>query len=900
MNRLRVSVFLFGLVFLLFAACPASPQTLNADYFSELGISFYHLGRYNEALYEFEKALTVNPQHKISREYINKIYQETITKRTIIKPPEEVKVETISEKDYLLQKRDSIELTLQKFEQQIQKEEVLAKKATPEPKKKEVKKETKKEEGKEGPKLKLSGKTILSLGFTSDDIIWKDANADRLGIPMEKNWRYLWGKDRHNTYDAEIFDRLRLNMETEFDSPLNAFMEITIDPWTFVGKTHVTVERAADGDVVDADLKYWSADKRTINETYRSKQGKIVQLKQIKVDDNKTSLSGLVMALVGTEFASLQPTEINRQYRPIRKLWFDYKQDNYSIKVFPLSDQLEALTTDDPMIISNAHLYWEESPWLDEYEPSRLFEKDNNPIKKGRWIRRLSFFTKESKFGYPDYPERLTFLRGISFKTNPGAYSLQATIASPMSLWDEYYRSNSINAAARLNMPFQDDFQFGLTATSKIGINGGSTEAWNQVGAGDISYLLDPETTLFLELAGSETRVDEAKGFTRTFNGLGVKAGFNFETGEEKSKGLYASKLWMVYMDDDFYPGLSNYRYTRRDFYSTYFEEQDPLDIPHRIGDSVDRGRAVIGFQGQAKLRKNLDTLFNIRRAHKDSGSYVETISRLEALYEATERLDFKFIGWYKHLPKTYAGYDPLFYAKTAYSLTDYFSEDDHFLKNDDVLADKDPSIGRFGLGAKYDIDECTSWIGIYERTNDPLDFPRGILTDTTVLTEHYDGQYWDRVEAFLYDQAFFDLPPYDYYNIFKTKLIFRCPDPLWEVILRYTYNENKHAAGLTDDINHVGLEASLRPNDKWRFWLKYIWSRVIDVYKQNKHQRSDFYEGHHNVFLGAEYKIDPNSSFTILYGEFVAYDDPYQQAKWSLSALDTQHLIRVYYKRKF
>ena len=84
-------------------------------------------------------------------------------------------------------------------------------------------------------------------------------------------------------------------------------------------------------------------------------------------------------------------------------------------------------------------------------------------------------------------------------------------------------------------------------------------------------------------------------------------------------------------------------------------------------------------------------------------------------------------------------------------------------------------------------------------------------------------------------------------------------------------------------------------PTDKLTFWFKYMHTRLIDIYKQNKYQHDDFYEGHHNVFFGSEYRFSKDDSFTLLYGEFVGYNDPYQQTYWTLSALDTQHIFRLF-----
>ena len=179
------------------------------------------------------------------------------------------------------------------------------------------------------------------------------------------------------------------------------------------------------------------------------------------------------------------------------------------------------------------------------------------------------------------------------------------------------------------------------------------------------------------------------------------------------------------------------------------------------------------------------------------------------------------------------------------------------------------------------------------------MDFPRGLLNDTYVTTETRDGVVWDKVVPFLYDQKFFDLPPYHYYNIAKSKLIY-APVKEWKFIFSFTFNENKYASGIDDNVNHAGLEADFMPTDKLTFWFKYMHTRLIDIYKQNKYQHDDFYEGHHNVFFGSEYRFSKDDSFTLLYGEFVGYNDPYQQTYWTLSALDTQHIFRLFYRRKF
>jgi len=306
------------------------------------------------------------------------------------------------------------------------------------------------------------------------------------------------------------------------------------------------------------------------------------------------------------------------------------------------------------------------------------------------------------------------------------------------------------------------------------------------------------------------------------------------------------------------------------------------------------------GSLGLKALDEQLNEELSYRTVRGSKGKYVESVLRTETTFKHNDRFTSKVLGYYQNLPHTKAGFDPIIYNKSMYSLTDYFSDDDEHPINSSVVDGKDPSVGAFGYGARYDLIETkVSLEGMYERTNDPLDFPRGLLNDLSVGTEVKDGQIWDKLNPFLYDQGFFSTPPYEYYNIAKTRLILN-PSEQWEVILSYTFNENKHATGIDDNINHAGFETSYKPSDKWTLWTKFMYTRLIDLYKQNQFQSSDFFDAHFNFFFGTEYKLSKDESFNVLYGEFVGYNDPYQQANWSLSALDTQHIFRLFYKRKF
>lgn len=896
MNRTKTIIIsiVLGISIVLMLSEMVFAATQAADYLCELGVSFYKRGRYEDALTEFKKTLLIEPDNKIALNYINNVFslpaEQPAEKITQQEPMLESEEKTASRDQAILSALDGYNPA------QFQEKSINQASS--------INQADKSTRGNPGV-LNITGEIRLGLGFTSDDTIWKDTNADKIGVPREKNWRYLWGDERHNTYDKKIYDRLTVDVESNYQSPLNGFMEITLDPWTAIGKKSVRVSSTAGGDFVDLDLKYWSPNSMTINEVYRSNKGNIINLKQIKVVEGDTSLmtpSGITDW--HTNYNQIPNLRIEREYRPIRKLWFTYKQEDYNLKVFPISDQYEALTSDDPLRLSNNHVYWEESPWLDEYEPSRLFYPDSGltPIKKGRWIRRLSFFTKDSS---DDYPHYLTFLRGASFKSVSDSYSNEITAATPMSLWDDYGNVNSVHLAQRLKIPVNEDLQVGMTNTVKLGVNQGSAEAQNEVSALDLSYSLEKNSAIYAEVAASYTKIEEAAGFSTTYDGAAGKIGFKYDASKEKKEGLYKSGIYAASMNNKFYPALSNYRYTRNDdptfSRNIYFEDITDADKPLIFGDGMDRARNVIGFNFNTRnFEEKLENDVRYRNVHKDNGKYMESVLRAETTYKTTPRLTTKFLGYYMHLPKTHANLDPNIYTKTMYSLSDYFSEDDTHPQNTSILDGKDPSVGSFGLGAKYDIlEELLAIEGFFHRTNDPLDFPRGLLNDNYVTTETIDGQVWDKVVPFLYDQGYFSQPPYYYYNIIRTRLIYT-PTDKWEFVFRYTYNQNKYTSGLNDNINHVGIESSYMPSDKWTFWAKYIYSQLIDVYKQNKYKSSDFYEGHHNIFFGAEYKLRKDESFSLLFGEFVGYSNSYQQAYWTLSALDTQHIIRLFYRKKF
>jgi len=755
--------------------------------------------------------------------------------------------------------------------------------------------------------LKLSGEYRIGLGFDSESgLIWKDANSDKQGVPAEKNWRFLWGDEKYNTFDKKIYSRLQLDLETQFDSPWRIYTQIVIDPWTFVGVAKVKAARVRSvginnnfvfahsppADYVDMELKYWAGTSRTIDEVYRSYAGLIVNVGEMKANSGQLP-EGWAVGGVPEEWwpgAFFRPefyvpsSDIEFRYRPVRQMFIEYEGDVLNLRLFPIAYDDQAYTSDDPLRLCNNHVWWEESPWLDKYSPSVVFNRNMGPITEGKWIRRFSFIARDSDL------RRLTFLRGMSFNlTTSSRHTLQYTVAVPMSLWDEYLHMDTIEHALRDKYQITPDLTLGFLNTVKLGFHDQSLEGENYVEGIDLEYRWK-DITLKTEIAQSFSRFKDEKN-TRKFRGNAYYLGLKFPKG----------RFYWARMDEGFYPGLSNYRYTRQDLFFSrhiHFEKISPENEAIRIGDSIDKGRYVFGFRYNDKFfGDRMDLLFDVRNAHQThTNKYIETISRLETTVNFTPKITMKTLCWYQDLPKTCAGFDPLMYVKTSYMLTDYFSDDDSLIRNPDVEDAKDPSIGHFSVGFQFDITDWFTFIPIYEKTNDPGNFPRGLLNTSWYQDTFKNGAWYDEMVPTLYSQGFFDLPPYDYYSIVRLKGIFRPLDNL-KIKLSYTKNSNKYEAGLDDTMNHIGLEVNYTLN-KWDFVFSYIYSKMIDLYQQ-VNNRGLHYDGHHNFFLGMRYNINDDEFLDILFGEYVAYQHPYG-GEWSLSCLDTQHLLRLVYKRKF
>ncbi len=744
-------------------------------------------------------------------------------------------------------------------------------------------------------KINIYGKVRLAVGLDSQgNILWKSTNPDKDSVPYEKSWRYLWGQDRENTFDPKIYSRLELNIATKKSYAPNLFTQLVLDPWSYVGTIDAHITSTTGTDQADVRLKYIFATGKTMNETFRTDLGNILNIDEIKVVDGQLSnYTPTGLYDWWTYFNSIGGQKVQGRWNIVRKLWLDYRAEAWMMKVFFLSDQGEALSSDDPLRISNNHKDWEESPWIDTYEPSRIFFRSGNPVKAGRWVRNISAYVRDSDWN------RLTYLRGMSWGLDLGDVQGNFVFAVPMTLWDDYNDFSSAESATRWKFFFdrENDVYIGLTGTMKLGFDDSKDlEAQNYVMALDGGFSLN-QWLVQGEMAYSTTEVDEANGYKNDYHGYGYKVQV------KNSKGIgwirYCN-VFASYMDRGFSPGLSNYRYTRKEQERTkhiYFDDknsnQESLWLDY--GDGIDKDRIALGAYLRLSKAGYYADLFG-RNVHSSNGSYIESLLRAELGGSILPNLEIKLLGWYKFLPKTTAGKDPLISADNIYALTDYYSGDSEMMENADIEAGKDPSIGHFSVGLRYKFFKGLSVQGIVERTNDIGDFPRLLFSDTYVSDMWDDGVLWDRLVPFLYDQDIFGLPPYPYYHILRFKLSY-APWQWLDMNFSYTRNDNKFATGIDDNVNHFGFELRYKPKNGLVIMFSYVYSQLYDLYEYNQNGVLDF-KGHNNFFLGVDWELSENSGLEFMWGEY----GPFLEDKdyWYCSALDTQHLFRIVYKRKF
>jgi len=905
---------------LFFPVVLSAAENIASQYLCEFGIALYRMGKYDDALTEFKKALISEPNNKTAQEYMNLIFQEELNLRPIKEPAvnlaktdkktsqELTREQLIDRELYNYSNLEGFEETTKQF-----KDEKPAIKAGP---------------------VEISGEVQLRGGFTSKDAYWKRANFDL----NEKNWRMLSEaglNNREDTYDPRIYDRLRVDLDTRNEEGFNFHSNITVDPWSFTGRSKIvtlTGTGAPGGELAQFQLKYWSNAGYTINQgVIGTENGDIVNIPEIKVVDNKTESPVEVVTTAGNKFIIPQ-TKIYKKFIPAREFWVDYIQEGLKLRAYPIAYENQALTFDDPLKLSNNHIWWENSPWINAWTPGQ-YNSAATPadFTKGYWDNTLSFYTRDSE------GRRLTALRGGSFEFNPGENTaIMTSIATPMNPWQEYSDVDNVLSATRVKQALTQNLDLGMSLTSRVGFNQNNAskfDAWNYVVGTDLGYeVIDGIKTNF-EVAYSQNRYDISNSEYRSRdNGYGyyfsligrypfesiIDTKFGYD-GINPGKGdsfFTKFKLYAARMDASFDPSLSSYVETRDDEwwsrhihfrkpFGYYYQGEDQMltwdDIKgSAVGNGIDIGRSTFGLRVESQLwDKTADNLFDARNVHATNGKFLENVIRDEMTVNLNEKLSGKFLGIYHRLHDTYGTIDP--YIFNPQTREYYFNE---------LIEDgKDPSVATGSVGMEYRFFEWLALNGVYEYTNDislGLDnFPRGLLNEKNRTNLVYDNdRKYREILNYLYDQQYFPTPPYPYYNVVKAGLRLNPFEDL-QVYLDYTRNPYEKAGQIDDNMNHVGFEISYLPMKKLGIFLKYTYSRWQDIDKLI--QGINKLYGHHNFFGEVIFRKSEDEDLTFQYGE--ASRDPYMggvlDIGWdpyggSLRTTDTQHIFRLYYRKKF
>jgi len=917
-----------ALSLLIISAVVVPPQAAfafssSSQYLVETAMTYYNMGCYKEALHEFSKALLVDPENADAQYYISKI---SAANEAAVSSRDAIIAETLD-----AQERASSKERIQPSREEIinsQLSEFSRKQGSGAVSPGQGPQYIGEESSSEKPLsdyVNISGEYQVAMGVRSpDEFIWKEANADL----NERNYRILWSDTRYNTYDPAIFDRLRFIIDTKpqtaSDASLTAHANLTIDPWSFTGKSDKFTVAGAGGDAVEVELKYWSNTGKTINEIYNTlKNGDGLALPEIKVVDGQTPATTVTSTFKNIFVIPSQ--KIDRTFMPVREFWMDYKEEPLSLRFFPMGFQDQALTSDDPLNVSNHHTWWEESPWLADWKHGQLNTGATpDDFTKGTWDDSLAFYTRDSD------GVRLPALRGGTVAYDGIDFKLRSTVASPKNLWADYDQFETYATATRMTYDLLYNVGLGFTHAGHYGFNESNLDGLNNVFSLDAKIEPIIGTKFLVQAATSESSYDLSNDVYESHKTgqayfISMINRWPSEELYEKDYGAIrrnADETWFlksrfraVRMTEGFDATLSNYSQTRDDeYWSRHISfRKHPLYIytgltkpmkfedieAFAIGDGIDSGRAVFSWrlEGETEFfNRYLKGLFDVRNVHNaQTGRFIENVARLQMEYPVTNKLMTKFLGIRHNLHKTTKDVDPFIYNEDL----------DTYLVNDAIEGGLDPSLGTVSIGAEYQLNDVFAVNAVYEHTNDSTvatdNYPRGLFNDSSYTTYVENGKVYREAIPFLYSQQYFPLPPYDYFDIYKFGFSFQVT-PQLEFYLDFAMNQFKEAGQIDDNMNHYGLEIAYVPTAKLSFLFKYVYSRWIDMLMLNA-AGARIYDWHNNFFIESRYKMDKDAELIFDYG--VGGITPLGSATYdpfggSLAVLDTQHIFRLYYRKRF
>jgi hypothetical protein len=784
--------------------------------------------------------------------------------------------------------------------------------------------------------FKISGEARAAMGIDSGgNAIFRRANDDL----NERNFRILSNNafDQNiNTYDPAIYSRLKVVMDASvLASVVSVHLNLTADPWSYTGKSSEQVVTSNFGDTAKVQYLWWGNTGYTVNQIVHSNlDGNSFNLPETKVTNNIVPAQTQAGNFTPNDQFHIPAMKLDYTFMPVREAWVDIKPtDQLKLRIFPMGYEDQALTTDDPLRLSNNREWWAESPWIDGWQPGNLNTNVGGgpTFLRGQWDKTLSFFTRDSD------GLRLTALRGVSLDANPtDETSWKTTIASPKTLWQDYGDISTLAASSRLKQYIGNLFYVGTTADVHQGYNNGNKDAENYTGGVDTGIIPVKGVKVSGEWATSKSRYDETtSAFTTKFHGNAYYGSIEASTNPEdminkdyynylpieKTDNFFKTRFYFARMDDGFESSLSDYNGTSGDsfwgehltFYPSdyrYLPGVSPglsqYDLaPFSIGNGINYGQKVISWRGDTDLLNGkLHGLLDFRRVtdNRDDNN-IETVTRTGWTFDATDRLTTKLLFIWHDLPKTVAGFDP-FLKVDNFANQPFLSTDPNGIP---IKGGEDPDLKTGSLGARYALTDWAALNGVWEITNDITlgtnDFPQGDLNSSSFTTVIQNGKRFEVPVPFLFDQGSFDQPPYQYHNIFKSGLELT-PTEKWHIYLDYTRNPNKFAGNIDDNMNHYGIETSYVPTPKIGFFARYTLSQGYDINRLvNNHslENRDF----NNFFFEARMILPKDVTMSIQYGVGPAYNVETQStdpalAFYATTVLQTQHIIRIVFDKKF
>ena len=754
------------------------------------------------------------------------------------------------------------------------------------------------------------GRYRLAAGSNGEDFIFNDANS-ALAIQTLQGPQsdYIFGERRENTYDPGIYNQYQLNVEFSPEKKWDFYTQIVIDPWSWVGTTgdQTTRNNQNPSTTLDYNLKYFGAFNSTIREVYRNSTADRVAFPYIKAHQGHLTSGTVVQGLddndgipgndAGLSY-NIPEHNIDTELRPFRKMWIDYKEDNWHARVFALADENQALTTDDPLRLSNNKDYWQASPWLYQYRPVQYFA--DHSIKRGYYSDALSYYARDSE------GNRLVLLRGASMEAATDDNYFVATVAAPYTPWDEKFdAADNVVGAIRFKNRANEKMTNAATFTFREGLVDNSVADSDHVLGIDTKYAVTENVNFLGEVAVSHRELDllTTQGTRTSRDGFAYKAELVGDYDHKDNDGHSQWLLSYAQMDATFDPLNSSYLSTRDDrFWGTHIRFDNRPDLESfKLGDGLDVNRMVVRFHWKEKLFKDrFYNEFDVRNVHKAiNTAYVETVTRDEITLKINPSVTAKGLFRWRALPRTTADVDPVFtgfyFPKDDIDLTDFV------VRNTAVRADQNADQFTLSGALQYVVNSRLTVEGIYERTNAIPDFPRGLLNDFfRDPVERVDGILIDRMQNFMYFQGgvLGGSVPYQYYNIFKERLIFK-PESRITCTLHAAQNGYRAAGGIDDNVNHVGLGMEFVQTKKLSWFCDFTYSRQIDIPRYAASNETEVsYDGHENFYASLDYKLNATSVLRGEYGVFgfspYLAGNPYNAGVFSLPTIDTEHLFRV------